>query len=167
MIIATAPYATPTLDGQHLTGKQERPRTSMWFLLYAQAVQADGASMRNILIATEPGVFANRELDLVDPALRPYFITLSTNSLKSFNRIAVATFHQAQIESILESVHLPASSALSVLAVELLPAGTGNTGSNANVAGVTTAAPVPRVPPTFPFGRILRTSPLEPVAPFC
>ena len=98
LIVATASYATPVLNGKHLTGTQERPHTSMWFLLYAQAVQADGATMRNVLIATEPGVFANRELDTIDHALRPYFDTLARNSLRSFNRTAVAAFHQAQVE---------------------------------------------------------------------
>jgi hypothetical protein len=181
LIVATAPYATPVLNGQHLTGTQETPRTSMWFLLYAQAVQADGVTMRNVLVATEPGVFADRELDLIDAALRPYFVTLATNSLKTFNRTAVAAFHQAQIESILASIHLPASASLSVIAVELLPGGTGIDFGAAPVTGTTSvAAPVvaapavavqavapPRGQGRFPFGRILRASPLEPVAPFC
>jgi hypothetical protein len=166
LIVATAPYASPTLNGSHLTGTQEAPSTSMWFLLYAQAVQADGASMRNVLIATERGVFANRELDLIDKALLPYFITLSTNSFRSFNRIAVAAFHQAQIESILASIHLSADSSLSVIAVELLP---GGTGSDVGIDNRTTALPPASAAPgvSFPFSRILRASPLQPVAPFC
>jgi hypothetical protein len=165
LIVATASYATPVLNGQHLTGPQERPHTSMWFLLYAQAVQADGAMMRNVLIATEPGVFANRELDMIDRALRPYFDTLAGNSLGSFNRTAVAAFHQAQVESILASVHLPAASSLSVIAVELLPGGTGS--DIQAPAGAAPAAVAPGRNASFPFGRILRASPLEPVAPFC
>jgi hypothetical protein len=67
----------------------------------------------------------------------------------------VAAVHQAQVESILASVHLPASSSVSVIAVELLPGGTAN--NIGNVAGVAIAAVV----------RILRASPLEPVASFC
>src|SRR5262249_29775755 len=141
LIVATASYATPVLNGKHLTGTQERPHTSMWFLLYAQAVQADGATMRNVLIATEPGVFANRELDTIDHALRPYFDTLARNSLRSFNRPAVASFHQAQVESILASIHLPATSSLSVIAVELLPGGTGS--DIQTPAGAATAAVAP------------------------
>jgi len=165
LIVATASYATPMLNGKRLAGPQEPPHTSMWFLLYAQAVQADGATMRNVLIATEPGVFANRTLATIDPSLEPYFGTLATNSFKSLNRTAVAAFHQAQVESILASVHLPASSSLSVIAVELLPGGTAN--NIGNLAGVAMAAVVPRGNMSFPFGRILRASPLEPVAPFC
>jgi hypothetical protein len=166
LIVATAPYATPVLNGVHLTGTQEPPRTSMWFLLYAQAVQADGVTMRNVLIATEPAVFADRELDLIDAALRPYFVTLATNSLKTFNRTAVAAFHQAQVEAILASIHLPASASLSVIAVELLPGGTGSN-FQAAPAGPAAAVAPPRGQGRFPFGRILRASPLEPVAPFC
>jgi hypothetical protein len=137
----------------------------MWFLLYAQAVQADGATMRNVLIATESGVFANRALATIDPSLEPYFGTLATNSFKSLNRTAVAAFHQAQVESILASIHLPANSSLSVIAVELLPAGTRS--DIADRPGVAMAAVAPRRNAGFPFGRILRASPLEPVAPFC
>jgi hypothetical protein len=165
LVIATASYATPMLNGKHLAGLQEPPHTSMWFLLYAQAVQADGATMRNVLIATEPGVFANRALDTIDRALEPYFAALARNSLKSLNRTAVAAFHQAQVESILASIHLPASSSLSIIAVELLPGGTRN--DIGSPLGVATSAVAPRGKVNFPFGRILRASPLEPVAPFC
>jgi hypothetical protein len=35
-------------------------------------------------------------------------------------------FHQAEVETLLEAIHLPQRSPLSVLAVELLPAGTVN-----------------------------------------
>jgi len=172
LIVATAPYANPTLNGSYLNPPQARPHTSMWFLLYAQTVQADGASMRNVLIATEPGVFANRELDTIDKALLPYFGTIAKNSLRSFNRTAVAAFHQAQIDSVLASVHLPPDSPLSIIAVELLPGGTG-TDVGINAPGLPAAAPAPDAVAapagngSFPFGRILRASPLQPVAPFC
>jgi hypothetical protein len=54
------------------------------FLLYAQAVQADGATMRNVLIATEPGVFANRTLDTINRALEP----LLRNAREEFAQVA-------------------------------------------------------------------------------
>jgi hypothetical protein len=165
LIVATAPYATPVLNGTPLVAPFQLPHTSMWFLLYAQAVQADGATMRNILIAVEPGVFVTRTLDTIAPALAPYFATLVANSLKARNRIAVAAFHQAWIEAILASIHLPASSSLSVIAVELLPGGTGSLGGNQ--PGGPPPAPAATANAGFPFSRILRASPLTPVAPFC
>jgi hypothetical protein len=165
LIVATAPYATPVLNGTPLVAPFQLPHTSMWFLLYAQAVQADGATMRNILIAVEPGVFVTRTLDTIAPALAPYFATLVANSLKARNRIAVAAFHQAWIEAILASIHLPATSSLSVIAVELLPGGTGSLGGNQ--PGGPPPAPAATANAGFPFSRILRASPLTPVAPFC
>ncbi len=186
LIIATAPYATPVLNGRLLVAPTDPPKTSMWFLLYAQAVQADGATMRNILIAVEQGVFVTRKLATMNAALEPYFAALIVNSAKSRDRIAVAAFHQAHIEAILASIHLPASSPLSVIAVELLPGGTGSevghpagaalaatpaagaapggtTGATAGAATLSVAVENA----TFPFGRILRASPLAPIAPFC
>jgi hypothetical protein len=102
-----------------------------------------------------------------------------SNSRKARDRIAVAAFHQAQIEAILTQIHLPASSPLSVVAVELLPGGTifepGNVNSSAASSALrstsaptgTTASAIVETPPAFPFGRILRVAPLQPVAPFC
>ncbi|MFC5865090.1 hypothetical protein ACFPT7_22475 [Acidicapsa dinghuensis] len=199
MIVCTAPYANPTLNGTPLYSPIQPPHTTMWFLLYAQTVQTDGASMRNVLIAIEPGVFVTRTLDTMNAALEPYFNTIIINSLNSTNRIALAAFHQAQIEAILTAIHLPTDSALSVIAVELLPGGTGSDVGNpagavvANVSAAvphlaadlaavstptTTAVTTPTVTttvtstavapaPVFPFGRILRASPLEAIEPFC
>jgi hypothetical protein len=94
-------------------------------------------------------------LGKIDPALAPFFATLVKNASTSGDRIAVAAFHQAQIEAILALIHLPASSSLSMIAVELLPGG-----SIFEAAGFAAES-------VFPFGRILRASPLAPVAPFC
>jgi hypothetical protein len=152
LVVATARYATPVLNGTPL---KEPPKTTMWFLVYAQAVQADGATMRNVLIAAEQGVVVTL-LGQLDPALAPFFATLVKNASTSGDRIAVAAFHQAQIEAILALIHLPASSSLSMIAVELLPGGP-----------IFEAAAFVPGESVFPFGRILRASPLAPVAPFC
>jgi hypothetical protein len=97
-----------------------------------------------------------------------------SNSFKARDRIAVAAFHQAQIEAILAQIHMPASSPLSVIAVELLPGDT--IFEPKNIAPAQSSEPIspvlPRAaalatPPAFPFGRILRVAPLQPVAPFC
>jgi hypothetical protein len=39
--MCTAPFATPVLSGTALTTPADSPRTTMWFLIYAQAVQAE------------------------------------------------------------------------------------------------------------------------------
>jgi hypothetical protein len=196
IVVATAPYATPVLDGEVLYSlRQPAPKTTMWFLVYVQAVQADGASVRNILIAAEPGVYLARQDDTIGAALKTYLaaITAATGQ----DRLAVAVFHQAQIEAILASVHLPSNLPLSMIAVEFLPGGTGDEVGTAPTpplspvhietklatpAAAASAATVPSgkgtvlmdtAPPPeapvvdFPFGRILRVSPLTPIAPFC
>jgi hypothetical protein len=142
VVIATAPYATPVLNGTPLVGHTQNPKTNMWFLIYAQVVQTDGASMRNVLIAAEQGVFVTRKLTGLDPALQVYFDTLIKNSVTSRDRIAVAAFHQAQIEAILVQIHLPKTSPLSIIAVELLSGGTpqNEVQHPAGGAGTTSAA---------------------------
>lgn len=169
LVVATA-YATPVLNGTPLTTPVEPPSTTMWFLLYAQVTQADSSSMRNILLATERGNLAGRTLgDTIDPALKPYFQPVIADVITARDRIAIAVFHQAQIEAMLAAVHLPASASLSLIAVELLPGGTGADVGNplAGSTVVTTAATTAAVNTGFPFSRILRASPLVPVAPFC
>ncbi len=166
-IVATAPYATPVLNGVALVSPFERPKTSLWFFMYAQVVQADGATMRNILLATVPGVFVNRELQGIPPEVRPYLERLVLDSAHRRDRIGLAVFHQAELATILASVHLPPAAGLSVLAVELLPGGTG-----ADVGpppGQPAAAEIRAAVANggFPFDRILRSSPLSAVAPFC
>ena len=194
LVIATAPYASPMLNGTALYSPRETPKTTMWFLVYVQAMQADGASVRNILIATEPGVFLTPDDDNIAAALNTYVATIKAS--KGPDRLAVAVLHQAQIEAILDSVHLPNSLPLSVIAVEFLP---GGTGAEVGTAPTTPPAPVKVAAPAaaqttattpsaaapaaavdtmdmaiagppivnFPFGRILRVSPLTPIAPFC
>ena len=195
---ATAPYVLLVLSGTALYSPRETPKTTMWFLVYVQAMQADGASVRNILIATEPGVFLTPDDDNIAAALNTYVATIKAS--KGPDRLAVAVFHQAQIEAILDSVHLPSSLPLSIIAVEFLPGGTGAevgtppaaepapvkipvtipTPAAAQGAAITQSAATPPAavgtvdmaiaePPivNFPFGRILRVSPLTPIAPFC
>jgi hypothetical protein len=54
-IVVTAPFATPVFADQKLTRfDQGDPRTRLWVLLYAQVAQADGKAKRNILVARVP-----------------------------------------------------------------------------------------------------------------
>ncbi|HSC96624.1 MAG TPA: hypothetical protein VLC73_16805 [Burkholderiales bacterium] len=102
-VVASAPYATPVYEGRSLLPPQ--PATTMWVVLYAQVVQADGADHRNILLSRKPAPLRRK---------------------KEFGRQAVAPrgdarWSQAEIEAALASLGLPRASPLSVLAVELLP----------------------------------------------
>src|SRR5262249_11079486 len=49
-IEVSAPFATPALNGKPLVTAFEFPKTRLCFLLYAQVVQSDGATNRNILL---------------------------------------------------------------------------------------------------------------------
>ena len=49
-VAVSAPYATAVLNGRRVFSAARDPQTEIWFMLYAQATQADGASQRNILL---------------------------------------------------------------------------------------------------------------------
>jgi hypothetical protein len=85
------------------------PRTRIWVLLYAQVVQANGATGRNVLVARAPAI---PRLDAVNGKLVPP----TTRDV-----IGVAQFDELEIEQKFDDLALSADAPLSVIAVELLP----------------------------------------------
>jgi len=159
VILATATFATPVLDGRPLVTPFTPPKTSLCFFLYAQVVQADGSTNRNVLLdhrygqwSPPPRVARQRALSDVQR-----------------DRIGQATFEVPEVEQLLRRLALPPSSALSMLAAELLPGGTGTDVGDRGLSGEAAAAdPLGTdLRPDGRPGRILRVSPLVPVAPVC
>ena len=145
-ITASAPYATAVLNGRRVFDSAHDPQTEIWFMLYAQAMQADGASNRNILV----GHAAGR--------------TLGQATAGGVPRASVE-FPQKDVIAWLSLLGLAQTSSLSVLAVELLPFGQVQTRTDAAPAATTATAD--------PLGadlgsrRILRTSPLTALPAIC
>jgi len=108
-----APFATPVLlNGKSLIDPHEgKPRTRIWIMLYAQVMQADGKSWRNVLLnhrhAETVGVVEN---ELAEVTVRP-----------SRDVFGHSTFNDREIQALLQKLSLAPNSALSVLAVEVLP----------------------------------------------
>lgn len=180
-IVITAPHATAVFADERLTDPAERdPRTRIWVLLYAQVAQADGGTRRNILLGR---TLAIPRFDYQDgKALAP----------RTRDVMGVAQFEQPAIDQVLADLALPPDAPLSVLAVELLP-GDGLAQRavqplrdrppiyvNEDVPEILAGTPAIfaefRGQPSDPLGRelgeissrrILRCSPLTPVAPAC
>jgi hypothetical protein len=166
-IRASAPFATPVLNGQKQFSFGQ-PWTKMWVLLYAQVTQADGASQRNVLLLTERA----------DPPPQQTFQPFAPNQPGPGvprDVYGVAIFSQKDdsktgktgIETILNDLLLPLNSPLSVLAVELLPT---NGSFDRPVVGPAAAQDPQGIGPlddNLGKQRILRTSPLTPVPPIC
>jgi hypothetical protein len=183
-IVAMAPHATAVFQDKRLTDPPgaNDPRTRIWVLLYAQVMQADGATRRNVLIARAPAI---PRLDVINGKPVPP---------QTRDVMSVAQFDEPSIEQKLIDLALPPDSSLSVLAVELLPSD-HLIQQTATIADTqiyfTFDQPDPFVHPQQPsFGgliaavpqvsdplgrelgsirsrRILRCSPLTPVAPAC
>jgi len=169
-IAVTAPYATAVFADRKLTNAHAGdPRTQLWVMLYAQVMQADGATHRNILLSRAP---AKPHFDRED----------KEGGRRSTTRdvIGLAVFSRNSIEQVLADLALPLDSPLSVLTVEMLPGGGG--GGRNPFAGTKLSASVDFFSQngqsviTDPLGvdlgtdrsrRILRTSPLMPVPPAC
>jgi hypothetical protein len=162
-IEVTASYATPLLDGKPLVTPFDPPKTTLCFLLYAQVIQADGALNRNILLTHCYGTYTPPQRSDRQRAL----------PVTSRDRVGYAVFATADVEQLLFLLGLPVNSPLSVLSVELLPGGVGN-----DVPKDPAAAPHAPASVTDPLGvellpaggrpqRILRVSPLVPVAAIC
>src|SRR6516164_341081 len=157
-VTVSAPYAVTLLDGQSaLSAAFADPLTALWFMLYTQVTQTDGASHRNVLL--------DRQLAHVLMPPQPAG-AISSLGLNREPR-GTTTFDQKTIESLLSLLGLPTTSPLSVLAVEVLP------------GPIHRPADVPRVAPNVPavaedplgrqlgLRRILRTSPLVAVPAIC
>jgi hypothetical protein len=165
-ILATATYATPVLDGKPLVSSFDRPKTQLYFFLYAQVVQADAASNRNVLLFQRLGIFFGRERS--SASVLSLFGPTSQR-----DRIGGTVFSEVEVEDALTQMGLPPNLPLSVLAVEFLPGGVGNdlpqpddAFAAREVNAVAEKNPDPLNLNRRPR-RILRTSPLVPVATIC
>lgn len=192
-VSVSAPHAMAVLNGVNLTAKPSR--TEIWALLYAQVMQADGKSNRNILLG---------EKILITPVIGRG--TVTPNFVIRINKDAqvysIATWTNNEIAQVLALMGLPQSSSLSVICVEMMPkpetyidmasgafgqealytnspiGGLGQfspeTANNVKAATATAVASAVASPGSIdPLGsglgqyRILRTSPLTPVPFVC
>jgi hypothetical protein len=155
-LTVTAPYATALLDGVSLEALAfGDPQTSLWFMLYTQVKQIDGATNRNILLG--------RELASVLTVSTYYAAGVALPHNREPR--GSATFDQGAIQRILEQLGLPENAPLSVLAVEVLP--------GPHLEAGTQGLQFEDVAREDPLGtqlgrrRILRTSPLTAAPEFC
>ncbi|HUR75810.1 MAG TPA: hypothetical protein VMZ00_16125, partial [Sporichthya sp.] len=170
VIVATATFATPSHDGTPVVGPDEPPLSRLWFCLYAQVAQADATTMRNILLLDRPGTFLSRRLLAADRELADLFP--GRIRTRSRDRTGFALFRSGELRERMSALNLPATAPLSILAVELLPSGTGiKVGLDPHNPE---ASPLVRAgaqssgdESSFPFGRIMRVSTLSPVLPVC
>jgi hypothetical protein len=167
-ITVSAPYATAQLNGRRVFSPPRDPQTEIWFMLYAQATQADGASQRNILLGHAAGT------PLGHAAGTP--LGPSGGGPRAYRE-----FPQKEVIAWLNLLGLAQTSSLSVLAVELLPFGqvqsrtepSPDPAAPATTGTADAAAPDAAVLSADPLGtglgsrRILRTSPLTALPSIC
>jgi hypothetical protein len=159
-ISVTAPYAIAVYNGNRLYNLAGGdPQTAIWFMLYTQVLQADGASFRNILLDRRQGVPLPPGQD--NPQHGP-----------SIGPLAGAIFGEPAVQNSLARLGLPGNSPLSVLAVEVLP-GPLNISGQPAPAGFAAPEPAQSQETEDPLGRglggrrILRVSPLTAVPAIC
>ncbi len=151
-ITVRAPYATPVFAGRPVRPPGTPPKTTLCATLYAQVLQVDGATHRNLLLG-----HAYAKPDNSWPEV-----------------YGLMTFDPKTIESALVSFALdPRHTPLSIIAIEFLPrGGTGMSfGTFAGQQQVGAPANGGQQPDPagaqFPTTRILRTSTLTPVSAQC
>ena len=164
-IVITAPFANAVLNGKNVAA--DPPQTTLWYLLYAQVKQADGATDRNILLYSKQLRYQR-----------------SDNENKTINegtRYGSATLKQETVSEKLRQMGLPINSSLSVLCVEMFPLnniwrmpqdfnnGVNNANGNKNDQPINAAINDGFNPLIEGLGRyrIYRTSPLVAVGDIC
>jgi hypothetical protein len=155
-LTVTAPYAVTLLDGIRLDALAfGDPQTSLWFMLYTQVKQIDGASNRNVLLGRQLGSVLTKSLYYNNERVLP----------PNQGPRGSASFDQAAIAALLEQLGLPDNAPLSVLAVEVLP------GPHIvdDAAGINFEPSAREDPLGTELGRrrILRTSPLTAAPALC
>jgi hypothetical protein len=163
-IAVSAPYATTVYNGKRvydfLAGD---PQTSLWFMLYAQVLEADRSSYRNVLLMHREGLL-KRPVPTPDERH-------SSDPQHSLNREprGGTQFSEKEIQARLALLDLPKTTSLSVLAVEILPGQThvietDRRGVQPGRIAVDNEDPLGS---QLGLRRILRTSPLTAVPAIC
>lgn len=155
---ASAPYAVTVYNGNRLYDlKQGDPQTRMWFLLYAQVLQADGASYRNILVDRAEGTTFRRDHD----------VARNPQHGHGLGPVAIAKFPELLVEERLLLLGLPLVTALSVIAVEVLPGPLHLPVTDRAKAEAATTQTEDPLGAQLGVRRIMRTSPLTAVPSIC
>ena len=123
-ISVTAPYATAVFDGRNVTSKP--PKTEIWCMLYAQVLQADARSHRNILLTeAKLELVKVKDLDVRTFLARRFELDVRTSNSLTVNVDAPAngifTWTEKDIRQLLDLFSLAPDTPLSVLAVEMMP----------------------------------------------
>lgn len=160
-VLVSSSYAKAFHQGVNLQAIP--PNTQIWFVLYAQVLQADGSTMRNIELDKRLGrVLSRKDAMVLTNQIGVNLLgAVSSGSLVSLQLTqnlqapiqAHVVWQQTEIVSLLKTIGLPEDTPLSILGVELLPESNGSFTDplGANLGQV----------------RILRTSALYPVANLC
>lgn len=123
-LTVTAPHAQAVFGGKNVTARPSK--TELWCMLYAQVMQADGRSPRNLLLSearldqieshsAAVGTFLGGRVDLPIKAFNAMRVNLDAPA------VAAAHWSDSEIVALLEQFELAADTALSVLAVEMMP----------------------------------------------
>jgi len=176
-VYVTAPYATTVFNGRRVYDlRRGDPQTALWFLLYAQVTQTDGASYRNVLLGHKEGQIL-RDIILPEqvPALVAETPVFGEHTVNREPRGYTIFYSANEINAYLMTLGLPLTSSLSVLAVEVLPGpfsfrtfrgGDGRGNAPGDTAGAAVSGEDP-LGSQLGARRILRTSPLTPVPAIC
>ncbi len=120
----SAAYAQGVFGGKNVTASP--PKTELWAMLYAQVMQADGRSPRNLLLAEAKLVRLQRHARPVGE----FLAKRADLPLKAFNGLevsvdapatAIAHWSDKDIVALLAQFKLAADTPLSALAVEMMP----------------------------------------------
>jgi hypothetical protein len=123
-ISVTAPYATAVFEGRNVTSKP--PKTEIWCMLYAQVLQADARSHRNILLTeAKLELVRVKDLDVRTFLARRFELDVRTSNSLTVNVDAppngIFTWTEKDIRQLLDLFSLAPDTPLSVLAVEMMP----------------------------------------------
>ena len=123
-LTVTAPHAQAVFGGKNVTAKP--PKTELWCLLYAQAMQADASTPRNLLL-TEARL---QTRDSFSKDVSGFLASRTDLPLTAFNAqrdnldapsIGVTHWTDSAVVALLKQFQLAPDSSLSVLVVEMMP----------------------------------------------
>jgi len=123
-ISVTAPYAAAVFDGRNVTSKP--PKSEIWCMLYAQILQADARSYRNVLLTEARLDLVETEgLDVTTFLARRFALDVRASNSLTVNadapRTGAFTWPEKDIRQLLQLFDLDPGTGLSVLAVEMMP----------------------------------------------